>query len=370
MNLALPVLAAVSGAFVFGVTGVLQQRAARRVEGETTDQAGLIQGLVAQRMWVVSTLGSVVGFGLQALALGTGPIVLVQPLLVTGVLFAAGAAFLMDRRPPDWPFLGSLVLTAAGLAVFLIIARPTPGGDTFTFGAVLPLGIGLAVLVLAAVSLALRVHGLARSLAFALATGIVYGGTAAVAKVTVGVFSGGVAAGLTSWSLWALVVLGPFGFLLNQNAFREGELVSPALAVITVTDPLVGIGIGVLWLHESIGGSGPAVVGEVLGLGAMAGGVWLVAHRAPHLTGAGDRPDPDRSGRGGGFRVEQPAAEADAHAGPVHGPAEPPQRSGGGRHDDRRGRARGQEQVLADRDAQQHPDGHDAVDAEHEGPEE
>jgi drug/metabolite transporter (DMT)-like permease len=296
VNLALPVLAAVGGAFVFGVTGVLQQRAARRVEGETTDQAGLIQGLVAQRSWVASTIGSIVGFGLQALALGTGPIVLVQPLLVTGVLFAAGAAFLLNRRPPDWPFIGSLALTAAGLGVFLAIARPNAGGDTFSIGAVLPLGISLVVLVVAAVTLALRVHGLARSLAFALATGVVYGVTAAVAKVTVGAFSAGAVAGLTSWSLWSLVVLGPSGFLLNQNAFREGELVSPALAVITVTDPLVGIGIGVLWLNESIAGSAPAVVGEVLGLAAMAGGVWLVAHRAPHLTGAGDEGSSRRDG--------------------------------------------------------------------------
>jgi hypothetical protein len=112
--------------------------------------------------------------------------------------------------------------------------------------------------------------------------------TAAVAKVTIGAFaSGGFLAGLTHWSLWALVVLGPLGFLLNQNAFHEGELVSPPLAVITVTDPLVGIGIGVLWLGESIGRSPGAVVGQVLGLAAMALGVWLVAHRAPHLTATG-----------------------------------------------------------------------------------
>jgi drug/metabolite transporter (DMT)-like permease len=111
-----------------------------------------------------------------------------------------------------------------------------------------------------------------------------------VAKVTIGAFqSGGLSAGLSHWSLWSLVVLGPLGFLLNQNAFREGEMVSPPLAVITVTDPLVGIGIGVLWLGEDIGGSPGAVVGEVLGLAAMALGVWLVAHRAPHLSASGDQ---------------------------------------------------------------------------------
>jgi drug/metabolite transporter (DMT)-like permease len=291
VNLALPVFAALAGAFVYGVTGVLQQRAARRIEGH--DQLGLIRGLISQPLWVLSTIGSVLGFALQGLALGTGPIVLVQPLLVTGVLFAAITGFLLSRRPVDWPLMGALLLTAGGLATFLLFARPSAGSDTLEVSDVLPLAITLAVLLLGCLTLAMRTSGLARSLALALAAGIVYGVTAAIAKVTIGAFqSGGLVAGLSDWSLWALVVLGPLGFLLNQNAFREGEMVSPTLAVITVTDPLVGIGIGVLWLGEKIGGYPGAVVGEVLGLIAMALGVWLVAHRAPHLSASAASEDP------------------------------------------------------------------------------
>jgi drug/metabolite transporter (DMT)-like permease len=294
MNLALPVAAALAGALVYGVTGVLQQRAARRIEGH--DQLGLIRGLLSQPMWLLSTIGSVLGFGLQGVALGSGPIVLVQPLLVTGVLFAAITGFLVAHRPVDWPLMGALLLTAGGLAAFLLFARPSAGEDTLELNDVLPLAIALFVLVLACLGVTLRTSGLARSLALALAAGIVYGVTAAVAKVTIGAFqSGGFVAGISDWSLWALVVLGPLGFLLNQNAFREGELVSPPLAVITVTDPLVGIGIGVLWLGERIGGYPGAVVGEVLGLMAMALGVWLVAHRAPHLSATATAEEPASS---------------------------------------------------------------------------
>jgi drug/metabolite transporter (DMT)-like permease len=284
VKLLLPVAAALAGALVYGVTGVLQQRATHKVEGH--DQLSLIRGLIGQPLWLLSTVGSIAGFALQGLALGTGPIVLVQPLLVTGVLFAALTGFLISRRPVDWPLMGSLVLTAAGLALFLLVARPSDGNDSLTLNEVLPLAITLFVLLLGSLALSLRTQGLSRSLAFALASGIVYGVTAAVAKVAIGAFeSGGVHAGLSHWSPWALVVLGPLGFLLNQNAFREGELVSPPLAVITVTDPLVGIGIGVLWLGEKIAGTPSAVAGEVFGLAAMALGVWLVAHRAPHLAG-------------------------------------------------------------------------------------
>jgi len=302
VSLVLPVAAALSGALVYGVTGVLQQRAARRVQG--SDQLGLIRGLLIQPVWLLSTLGSLLGFGLQGVALGTGPIVLVQPLLVTGVLFAALTSFLLGHHPVDWPLMGSLLLAAGGLAAFLLFAHPTQGGDTLTVRDVLPLAIGLFVLLMGCLALVVRTRGLARSLALALAAGVVYGVTAAVAKVTIGAFqAGGLISGLTHWSLGALVVLGPLGFLLNQNAFHEGELVSPPLAVITVTDPLVGIGIGVLWLGETIGAAPGEVVGEVLGLAAMALGVWLVAHRAPHLAAtvsADERARRAMAGRAGG----------------------------------------------------------------------
>ena len=284
MSLLVPVLAALAGACVYGVTGVLQQRFARRVEGPTENQAGLIKGLIGNPAWVVSTLGSIVGFGLQGLALGTGPIAMVQPLLVTGILFAAVAGFILRHARPDWAFMGALGLTAGGLAVFLAVARPTKGNTDLTVGEALPLGIALVVLLVASVALGLRTKGLARSLAFALAAGLVYGVTAAVAKVTIAQFSHGFVATVTHWSFWALVVLGPLGFLLNQNAFREGKLASPALAVITVIDPLVGLAIGLLWLAERISTGPLAITGEVVGLAAMAGGVWLVAHRAPQVA--------------------------------------------------------------------------------------
>jgi drug/metabolite transporter (DMT)-like permease len=249
-------------------------------------------------------VGSVVGFGLQGVALGTGPIALVQPLLVTGILFAAVTGSVISRTRPDLPFLGALFLTAGGLGLFLAVARPTRGNTALALAEALPLAIALVVLLVASVALGLRTAGLARSLSFALAAGLVYGATAAVAKVTIAQFPDGFAATVLHWSFWALVVLGPLGFLLNQNAFREGELASPALAVITVVDPLVGIAIGLLWLDERIATAPGAIAGEVLGLAAMAGGVWLVAHRAPRVV----EENPERRDGDDGDSVSRSAA--------------------------------------------------------------
>jgi drug/metabolite transporter (DMT)-like permease len=289
---------------VFGVTGALQQRATRRVPATEGPGSGFVRGLLRQPVWLLSTIGSVGGFALQGVALATGPIALVQPVLVTGVLFAAAAGFLLRRRDGprrgrgiDAAFVLALLCTVGGLAVFVAVARPIPGEGMLTVGQLVPLAVGLGVLVVGCVSLACRTSGTVRSLALALATGVVYGVTAAVAKVTISTFHGGLVALLTHWSLWVLVVIGPLGFLINQLAFREGELVSPVVAVITVTDPLVGIAVGLLWLGERLHGSPGAITGEVAGLALMAGGVWVVASRAPHLTGEKADGDPAQRAR-------------------------------------------------------------------------
>jgi hypothetical protein len=50
-------------------------------------------------------------------------------------------------------------------------------------------------------------------------------------------------AGARQWPLYLLVIVGPVGFLLNQNAFQAGILISLVLAIITTADPLVSISI-------------------------------------------------------------------------------------------------------------------------------
>src|SRR5699024_10612767 len=91
------VLAAVS----FGLAQALQHRAARRIAGTGTVRFRLIAELSRQRVWLGSLLASGVGVALQWLALSTAPLVLVQPLLVSGLLFAVLISAGLRRKRPD-----------------------------------------------------------------------------------------------------------------------------------------------------------------------------------------------------------------------------------------------------------------------------
>jgi hypothetical protein len=94
----------------------------------------------------------------------------------------------------------------------------------------------------------------------------------------------GFAEPLEQWPVYALAVVGPVGFLLNQEAFQAGTLIAPALAVITTVTSLVSIGIGYLWLNETVA-SGPGdVVTEVGSLAVMTAGIAMLAHRAPAVA--------------------------------------------------------------------------------------
>jgi drug/metabolite transporter (DMT)-like permease len=283
-NLWIALPAALGGAVCFGMTGALQHTAARRVAARPALRPSLLVDLARQRIWLLSLLANLGGSALQLLALSSGPLVLVQPLLVSGLVFAVVIRSLIAKQPPAGKVVLGASLCAAGLAVFLLLARPSGGIDWLSFGQALPLAAGLTALLAILIGIASKFAGEIRTFALAVGAGVLYGVTAGVAKLALGLLhDDGLMALLRSWPLYAVLVIGPAGFLLNQNAYQSDRAMAPALAVITVTDPLVGIGVGVLWLEENLqSGVGP-VLGEVFALAALAVGVWLLAHGAPQL---------------------------------------------------------------------------------------
>ena len=101
----------------------------------------------------------------------------------------------------------------------------------------------------------------ARSLALALACGIDYGVAAFCVKLMTADLSGGLSQVFGHWPVYGLAITGPLGFLLNQDAFQEGILISPVLAVITACDPLVSVGLAYFVLDERLASSPAAIAG-------------------------------------------------------------------------------------------------------------
>jgi drug/metabolite transporter (DMT)-like permease len=284
----LALVLAVCAALVFGIASVADQRSTKRVKRRGPLSPRIFLDLARQPLWLASVCGTLFGFALQVLALRYGPLALVEPLLVLGLIFATLINAYLNKR---WdPFLiGGVIATSVGLAGFLAIAQPTMGRSSVGFLAILPLAVGLGAGVVGCLALARR-SDFVRPLALALACGINYGVAAFLVKIVVTDVSGGLPAVLTDWPIYALAVVGPLGFLLNENAFQKGTLIAPVLAIITVCDPIISIALGAAFLHETLNSSAAGMAGEIISLAIMVTGVVVTAHRAPHVAAAIGRP--------------------------------------------------------------------------------
>ena len=89
--------------------------------------------------------------------------------------------------------------------------------------------------------------------------------TAGLLKEVMGTFDRGFEAVATTWPLYAFIVVGLVGLLLNQLAYQAGPLRS-SLALIITVDPVASLVIGVAVFDEQFRNQPADLVGEAFGL--------------------------------------------------------------------------------------------------------
>lgn len=283
------ILAALSSALCYAAASVLQHHSASGAPDHECLKPSLLVRLARQPLWLIGILADVGGFAFQFWALGHGPMVLVQPLLVSGLLFALPLGALAARRSiPPGDLLGA-VAVVAGLGLFLGVAQPGPGRqaspEAWIVAAgctVVPVGLAAAVAVFSGAASVRKARWLG------VAAGISYGFAAALVVATAHVLRRhGLWHCFVSWQLYALVVAGLLTLLIGQSAFQAGPL-SESLPIITAVDPVVSIVIGCILLRETIVHSPIALLGEVIGLGIMTVGI-MVDGRSVLVSGEASR---------------------------------------------------------------------------------
>ena len=293
MSASVAVASALGAALLLGIASVADQRSTKRVESRQAMSPRILLDLARQPLWLTAVGTNVAGFALQVVALDFGSLALVEPLLVCDLVFAVLIARYLARsgRPPVSPrrtagILAGVGAATAGVAGFLVIGQPSDGHPdvSVSVGVLVPLAVGLVVITGGCLAVANRNRNL-RPLALALACGVSYGVAAFAVKLVTSEFGGGPGQVFTHWPIYLVAVVGPAGYILNQDAFQQGRFLAPVQAIITTADPVISIGLGVVWLGVRLH-SGPAdVFGEVASLMLMVAGIVLTARHAPQVTG-------------------------------------------------------------------------------------
>jgi hypothetical protein len=284
---------ALAAALFLGISAVADQRSTKRVKSERTLSPRILLNLVRQPLWLAALGVNIAGFALQVVALSFGSLALVQPLLVCDLIFGVLISRYLLRRS-DTPGPGGrhgdlavytgVAATAVGVAGFLAIGQPWGGRTTASISILPPLVIMLVVLVGGCLAVASRYRNV-RPLALALGCGVCYGVAAFAVKLVTSEFGHGLGGLFGNWPIYLLLVVGPVGYVLNQDAFQQGTFLAPVQAIITAADPVLSIALGIVWLDVRVRSSPAAIAGEVGSLLLMIIGIVITSQNAPQVTG-------------------------------------------------------------------------------------
>ena len=244
----LALLAAVS----FALAATLWQKAALSLTGVSVRQPRSFLFLLTRWVWLLGLAAQIVGVGLQAAALDRGRVSIIQPLLVTTVIWALPLGYFLTNQAIGTREMVGAAIIVVGLALFASFGDPAAGVDNAPgsdwVAAILVIGAACAGLLLFANRGSLST----RAAVLGTIAGLLYGLSATLMKPVVeGLHAEGLADVMAGWEFWVWAAAGIVGFFVQQLSLATGRLV-PSVATVSVANPVVSVLLGALVLQERL----------------------------------------------------------------------------------------------------------------------
>jgi drug/metabolite transporter (DMT)-like permease len=270
------IVLALVAAGLFALGTVLQQKAGLDDPVTEGGSSGLLLQMARRPVWLAGIAADALGFLAQAVALTIGRLAVVQPLLISSVVFALPLGVrLTGQTVRRIDVVAALVLCAA-LTAFLVIADPSGGRNDAPVGEWL-VAIGACAAVSALLVLAGRAAPPARKAALVgAAAGILFGLSAALTKTVGDQFADAPLSVFTHWQLYALAAVGYVALTLSQISLQTGAL-APAIATAMALDPVASVVLGTTIMQESLHASAVGTAAALLALVAALGALTVLA---------------------------------------------------------------------------------------------
>ena len=272
----MPSLLALVAAVFFALAATLQQKGALNLPEISLRRPSSLARLAGQTMWLAGTAALLAGYLFQAAALDRGRLAIIQPLLVTTVVFALPLGYFLTNQVVGRREVIGAGVIVVGLALFTLFGDPAGGQENAPSDewavAILVLGVACAALL----AFGGRGGATMKAALYGTSAGILFGLSAALTKPTLDFLHAGVEELLTNWEPYALAVAGILGFVLQQVSLGTGRL-APSVATVSVANPVVGILLGVILLDERLSRPAWHVVLACIGLGAALAGAVVIS---------------------------------------------------------------------------------------------
>jgi drug/metabolite transporter (DMT)-like permease len=280
---------ALVAAFFFALAATLQQKGALGIGEVSLGSPSSLVNLAKQTWWLFGTLALLVGYAFQAVALANGRLAVIQPLLVTTIVFALPLGYLLTSQVVHRREILGAVVVVFGLAVFMVVGDAADGVDNAPASE-----WAIAVAVFSAIAVVLLVlggrgTGPRKAALYGACAGVLYGLSASLCKPTVEIYGdSGLAAVLESWEFYAFAVAGILAFLVQQVSLSTGNLAA-SVATVSVCNPLVSIVIGTLLLDERLAEPTWHKLIAYCGLALALGGAVVISLATEGVKEQGDR---------------------------------------------------------------------------------
>jgi Protein of unknown function (DUF803). len=257
----------------------------QRVNGTGINRLGVKQvlGLLKRPRWLVGTSFLMLGVILQLAALTLAPLIVVQPigavaLVITSLL---NARIYGVRLGPRTFF--AIALTLAGISSFVVSAAGVATEVEMSDEKLLQV-LGVLALMLILFGFLMATTGdTAKALNYVFGAGVLYGFVATLAKVIIQRLIQGDFDTLTLSAGIALALAALLGGWFVQNAYATGppDLV---IAGLTVIDPMVAVGIGIVILGEAANASMDTIITFIISGIVAVLGVYLLEKVHPQTN--------------------------------------------------------------------------------------
>ncbi len=288
------ILFALAAAFTNALNMVTQHRASI---GDPSHSKGwrFVRYLMSNPMWLFGWVALAGSFLFQALALHNGQMSVVQPLLVTELVFALILRRLwihQQIRDVTW---WAAVVTCGSLALFVAVSEPTGGNAQPTssawIGATVATGGAAAILAL----IGTRGSPVRRAAALGAATAILWALVATFIKAMTDTLTQfGLAGMFTHWPVYALIVFSILAELLNQTALHVGPL-SISQPLLVLVDPIVSIVLSVWIFAEVFTENALRLSIGIIAFGVMCAAATVLARTTPATMDSATSPPPGRT---------------------------------------------------------------------------